>query len=88
LGLGDGKLLALIGAALGAKALPFVVFAGAITGSIIGIGVVIVTRGRRASSGESARDLQFPFGPFLALGALVYLFAGRELLTLAGGAWL
>jgi prepilin signal peptidase PulO-like enzyme (type II secretory pathway) len=34
------------------------------------------------------RDLQLPFGPFLAIGALVYLLAGRELLTLAGGAWL
>jgi prepilin signal peptidase PulO-like enzyme (type II secretory pathway) len=34
------------------------------------------------------RDLQLPFGPFLALGALAYVFGGRELLTLAGGAWL
>lgn len=88
MGLGDGKLLALIGATLGAKALPFVVFAGAFTGSLIGIGFVVVTRGRRAASGESLRDVQIPFGPFLALGALAYVFAGRELLTLAGGAWL
>jgi leader peptidase (prepilin peptidase) / N-methyltransferase len=88
LGLGDGKLLALIGAALGAKALPFVVFAGAFTGSIIGIALVIATRARRKETGESLRDLQLPFGPFLALGALVYMLAGRELLTLAGGAWL
>jgi leader peptidase (prepilin peptidase)/N-methyltransferase len=86
LGLGDGKLLALIGAALGAKALPFVVFAGAFTGSIIGIGLVIATRHR--AWGRSVRDLQLPFGPFLALGALAYVFGGRELLTLAGGAWL
>jgi leader peptidase (prepilin peptidase)/N-methyltransferase len=86
LGLGDGKLLALIGAALGAKALPFVVFAGAFTGSIIGIGLVIATRHR--AGGRSVRDLQLPFGPFLALGALAYVFGGRELLTLAGGAWL
>jgi leader peptidase (prepilin peptidase)/N-methyltransferase len=88
LGLGDGKLLALIGAALGAKALPFVVFAGAFMGSIIGIAFVVATRRRRAATGESARDLQLPFGPFLALGALVYLFGGRELLLMAGGAWL
>lgn len=88
LGLGDGKLLALIGAALGAKALPFVVFAGAFCGSIIGITVVLATRRRRAASGASVRDLQLPFGPFLAAGALIYLFGGRELLLLAGGAWL
>jgi leader peptidase (prepilin peptidase)/N-methyltransferase len=88
LGLGDGKLLALVGAALGAKALPFVVFLGAFLGSIITITVVLVTRGRRASSGQSLRDLQVPFGPFLAIGALVYVLAGREVLLLAGGAWL
>jgi leader peptidase (prepilin peptidase)/N-methyltransferase len=87
MGLGDGKLLALIGAALGWKALPLVVFAGAILGSIISIPVLIATRHRRAG-GESLRDVQIPFGPFLALGALVHVFAGRELLMLAGGAWM
>jgi leader peptidase (prepilin peptidase)/N-methyltransferase len=87
LGLGDGKLLALIGAALGWKALPLVVFAGAILGSLISIPVLLATRGRRAE-GESLHSIQIPFGPFLALGALVHVFAGRELLMLAGGAWL
>jgi leader peptidase (prepilin peptidase)/N-methyltransferase len=87
LGLGDGKLLALVGAALGWKALPLVVFAGAILGSLISIPVLLLTRKHRAE-GESLRDLQIPFGPFLALGALVYMFVGRELLALAGGAWL
>jgi leader peptidase (prepilin peptidase)/N-methyltransferase len=87
LGLGDGKLLAVIGVALGWKALPFVVFVGAMLGSIITIPIVVATR-RRSASPESLRDVQVPFGPFLALGALVYLFGGRELLALAGGAWL
>jgi leader peptidase (prepilin peptidase)/N-methyltransferase len=87
MGLGDGKLLALIGAALGWKALPLVVFAGAILGSVISIPVLLVTRSRRASD-QSLRDVQVPFGPFLALGALVHMFVGRELLSLAGGAWL
>jgi leader peptidase (prepilin peptidase)/N-methyltransferase len=87
LGLGDGKLLALIGVALGWKALPLVVFAGSTLGSIISIPILLATRRRRAP-GESLRDVQVPFGPFLVLGALVYLFAGRALLGLAGGAWL
>jgi leader peptidase (prepilin peptidase)/N-methyltransferase len=87
MGLGDGKLLALIGAALGWKALPLVVFAGAILGSVISIPVLLVTRSRRAAD-QSLRDVQVPFGPFLALGALVHMFVGRELLSLAGGAWL
>jgi len=88
MGLGDGKLLAVIGAALGAKALPLVVFAGALLGSVITIPVLVVKRGR-APDGSSLRDAQIPFGPFLALGALVYLFAGPVLLrTFTGGAWL
>jgi leader peptidase (prepilin peptidase)/N-methyltransferase len=87
MGLGDGKLLALIGAALGWKALPLVIFSGAILGSLIAIPVLLATRHRRAGD-ESLRDVQIPFGPFLALGGLLYVFVGRELLSLAGGAWL
>jgi len=87
LGLGDGKLLAVIGVALGWKALPLVVFAGAILGSLISIPIVLATRRGRGGP-ESLRDVQVPFGPFLALGALVYLFAGRAILAFTGGAWL
>ena len=87
LGLGDAKLLALIGVALGWKALPLVVFAGSIAGSLISIPVLLVMRRRRRDD-RSLRDVQVPFGPFLALGALVYLFAGRALLMFTGGAWL
>jgi leader peptidase (prepilin peptidase)/N-methyltransferase len=87
LGLGDGKLLALIGVALGWKALPLVVFAGSITGAVISLPVVLVTRRRRAA-GQSLRDVQVPFGPFLALGAVVYLLAGHVILAFSGGAWL
>jgi leader peptidase (prepilin peptidase)/N-methyltransferase len=83
LGLGDGKLLALIGVALGWKALPVVVFSGSILGSLISIPVVLVTR-RRRSPGQSLRDVQVPFGPFLALGALVHLFVGRALVMFPG----
>jgi leader peptidase (prepilin peptidase)/N-methyltransferase len=87
LGLGDGKLLALIGVALGWQSLPFVVFAGSIAGSLISIPVLLVTR-RRASgaAGPSLRDVQVPFGPFLALGALIYMFVGRAVFALITGA--
>jgi leader peptidase (prepilin peptidase) / N-methyltransferase len=87
MGLGDGKLLAVIGAALGAKALPFVVFAGALSGSLITLPVLLATRRRRAAG--SLRDAQIPFGPFLALGAILYMLAGPILLAaVADGAWL
>jgi leader peptidase (prepilin peptidase)/N-methyltransferase len=87
LGLGDAKLLALIGVALGWKALPFVVFSGSVAGLLVGIPVVLVAWRRRASG--SVRDVKVPFGPFLALGALFYVFAGPPiLLAVTGGAWL
>ncbi len=92
LGLGDGKLLALIGVALGWQSLPLVVFAGSIAGSLISIPVLLVTRRRASGVGgqtsQSLREVQVPFGPFLALGALIYLFTGRAVLALVGGAWL
>jgi leader peptidase (prepilin peptidase)/N-methyltransferase len=90
LGLGDAKLLALIGAVLGWKALPFVLFSGALLGSLISIPILVITRHRRPpaeGADQPLRHVQIPFGPFLALGALAYLFAGRALLAAAGGAW-
>ena len=62
-GLGDVKLLAMIGAFLGAvPAVPFVIFVSAAAGSMVGIPAAIL---RRRGMGAA-----LPFGPFLALGAL------------------
>jgi len=83
LGLGDGKLLALIGAVLGWRSLPVVLFLGSIAGSAIMIPVLLLARRRDGAGGEdgesSLRRTQIPFGPFLVLGALVYLFAGAQI---------
>ncbi|HVZ71881.1 MAG TPA: prepilin peptidase [Polyangia bacterium] len=86
LGLGDGKLLALIGAALGWQALPLVVFVGSIVGALISLPIVMFSRRRSDSSAESLRDVQVPFGPFLAIGALVAMFVGRWIVAFALGA--
>ncbi len=81
LGLGDGKLLAIIGAVLGWQALPFVVFVGALSGALVSLPVVVWLR-RRGGAAEPLQRAQIPFGPFLALGALVYLFDGPRLVQL------
>jgi len=74
MGFGDVKLLAMIGAFLGAiPAVPFVVLISSILGSAVGI-LLIITRGRGLRA-------QVPFGPFLALGALVYLFFGDVIIA-------
>lgn len=71
LGGGDIKLIAWIGAVLGWPAVPFVIFSGSLIGSVAGLLVAF-----RNKEGLKA---VIPFGPFLALGALIYLFVGREL---------
>lgn len=73
MGLGDVKLLAMIGAFLGWQALPITILASSFTGSLVGVGYALL-------KGESVRKFPVPFGPFLALGALVHLFFGVELI--------
>ena len=83
LGLGDGKLLALIGAVLGWRSLPVVLFLGSVTGSAIMIPALLIARRTSGGVGEggesSLRRTQIPFGPFLVIGALIYLFAGAQI---------
>jgi leader peptidase (prepilin peptidase)/N-methyltransferase len=91
MGLGDVKLLAMIGAFLGWRAIPAVLIIASVSGSIAGFAVIfapghrarrrrIVRQlGRRALLAyvrRAARRTEIPFGPFLALGALVMLFFG------------
>jgi leader peptidase (prepilin peptidase)/N-methyltransferase len=66
MGLGDVKLLAMLGAFLGAPAILPIIFCASILGTVIGVPVMLVTR--------AGRKLAIPFGPFLATAALVYLF--------------
>ena len=81
LGLGDGKLLAMIGAVLGWRSIPVVLFLGSVVGSLIMIPVLLIARRRGPGDGDapSLRRVQIPFGPFLVLAALVYLFAGPQI---------
>lgn len=66
MGGGDIKLLAMIGAFLGWQSLLFVVFFSSFTGALVGIGAMV-----KQGKGGSTR---IPFGPFLAVAALVFLF--------------
>jgi leader peptidase (prepilin peptidase)/N-methyltransferase len=68
MGFGDVKLLAAIGAFLGWRGVLFALFAGATVGSIVGVFGALM--GRREWSAR------IPFGPYLALGAMLWLAAG------------
>jgi leader peptidase (prepilin peptidase)/N-methyltransferase len=72
MGGGDIKLLAMIGAWLGWQSLPFVIFASSTTGAVVGIVAM-----RRQKKGGQTR---IPFGPFLSLAALVYMFYSDKIL--------
>ncbi len=72
LGMGDPKMLAMIGAFLGWKLTLLTLMLASFLGSIIGVLMIATRRGGLAS--------QLPFGCFLALGAAVAAFAGNQIL--------
>jgi leader peptidase (prepilin peptidase)/N-methyltransferase len=72
MGMGDVKLAFLMGAALG-RTVPVAMLLGMVAALVPG--VVLLAR-----HGQAARKIRIPFGPFLALGSAVALFAGHPLL--------
>jgi leader peptidase (prepilin peptidase)/N-methyltransferase len=75
MGMGDVKLAAVLGLLLGRAVAPALLLA-LLSGVVVGI-FVIARKGARAG-----RKTAIPFGPFLALGALVSVFAGQALVDL------
>jgi leader peptidase (prepilin peptidase)/N-methyltransferase len=75
MGMGDAKLVAVLGLYLGAAIIPafFVAFAA---GTAVGLAIMI-RKGMAAG-----RKTAVPFGPFLALGAVVGVLAGDQLVQL------
>lgn len=72
MGMGDVKLLAGIGGWLGYEALMPTLLISSISGAFIGIGAILITRSK-------TMKLKIPFGPFLAVGAVLYLLWGQEI---------
>jgi leader peptidase (prepilin peptidase)/N-methyltransferase len=74
MGLGDVKLTAVMGLYLGRNVAPAVLVA-LLVGSAVGLAMM-------ARQGAAARKQAIPFGPFLALGGVVGLLAGDQLVDL------
>jgi leader peptidase (prepilin peptidase)/N-methyltransferase len=73
MGGGDIKLLAMIGAFIGWKGVLFTIFVASLTGTLAGMALIVRRR--------EGMKLAVPFGPFLAVGAIAYLFIGIEVMT-------
>jgi leader peptidase (prepilin peptidase)/N-methyltransferase len=71
LGMGDVKMLSMIGAFLGWKLMLVTLILGSFAGSLIGVGVIALGRGGMKAA--------LPFGTFLAVGALTAAVAGDPL---------
>jgi leader peptidase (prepilin peptidase)/N-methyltransferase len=74
MGLGDVKLAAAMGFFLGRNVAP-AIFVALLAGTVVGLAII-------ARQGASARKQAIPFGPFLALGGVVGLLLGDQIVDL------
>jgi leader peptidase (prepilin peptidase)/N-methyltransferase len=72
MGHGDFKLLAMLGAWMGWQSLPLIILLASLSGSIIGI-IIIIFRGHE-------RTIPIPFGPYLAISGWISLIWGEEII--------
>jgi leader peptidase (prepilin peptidase)/N-methyltransferase len=72
MGGGDIKMMGMVGALTGWKSVLLTTFLGSLTGAVFGV-FLMIFRGK-------GRKTKIPFGPFLALGSVVALFFGQEIL--------
>lgn len=73
MGGGDIKLMAMVGAFMGWKAVFLTTFIGSLVGSAVGI-FLMAFKGK-------GRKTKIPFGPFLSFGSLITLFFGAQILN-------
>lgn len=73
MGMGDVKLAAVMGLYLGSAVVPAMLIA-VITGALVGLAMIV-------RHGSAERKRAIPFGPFLAVGGVVGLFAGDQILS-------
>jgi len=72
LGMGDVKMLAMIGAFLGWKAVLVTLILSSFSGALVGLGLIAAQRG--------GMRVAMPFGTFLALGAVAAMLVGEPLI--------
>ena len=79
MGLGDVKMLGMIGAFLGPMGVLLTVLLASLAGSLVGLGLI--------GLGGGDRKMRLPFGVFLSLGAIATLFFGASLVRVYRSFW-
>jgi leader peptidase (prepilin peptidase) / N-methyltransferase len=79
MGLGDVKMLGMVGAFLGPWGVFLTVFCGSVLGSLVGLVLVVARRGSLRTA--------IPFGVFLAIGAVATSFFGSAFLREYRALW-
>ena len=74
MGMGDVKLLAMLGAFLGWKSLIFILFVSSFLGSLIGLTIILLKKGNMKYA--------IPYGPFLSAAAVAYILWGRTIVSI------
>lgn len=96
LGLGDGKLLLMVGAFCGAQGLVWTIAAGALQGLLVAVPLLLAGKRLAASDlqevhgddpelgedGEGVMGARVPFGPFLAIAAFEYVLIPDQIAAL------
>jgi leader peptidase (prepilin peptidase)/N-methyltransferase len=72
MGGGDIKLIAMIGSFLGLQGGLFTIFSSALSGSIVGLALMLMHKRKRKD--------QIPFGPFLSFGAILFMLLGENII--------
>jgi leader peptidase (prepilin peptidase)/N-methyltransferase len=72
MGGGDIKLLAMIGAIVGWQGVLFTIFVASLVGTLAGLAVMLQS--------HKGLKLAVPFGPFLSIGSITYIFFGTPLI--------
>jgi leader peptidase (prepilin peptidase)/N-methyltransferase len=71
MGGGDVKLMGMFGSFLGWKSALLIIMLGAVAGSIVGVTLILL--------GKHKAENVIPFGPFLAVGAVVTMLYGTDI---------
>jgi len=74
MGIGDAKLLAALGSFLGWPSIPFILVISSFLGTVVGVAII---KSRKRKLG-----IKIPYGPYLALAAVLWLLAGKWMIHL------